>query len=194
MLHPDMESVRSPSGRGIESAEVQVISNVGVLNASHDSLYAHPHRDVDGRGDSRWLLKHAAHPHDANLSSAGRRTQGVSAEADSVCRQQAYQAAEKAKQDNVNKEVAFTAIGTIAGAVIGNQITTPGHGGRGPGGPGGGPGGPGRGHGGHDLAGAGALTGAATGAAMSQGTLQDTQQTYDINYNNCIESHRGGRY
>ncbi len=120
--------------------------------------------------------------------------QGVSAEADSVCRQQAYQAAEKAKQDNVNKEVAFTAIGTIAGAVIGNQITTPGHGGPGPGGPGGGPGGPGRGHGGHDLAGAGALTGAATGAAMSQGTLQDTQQTYDINYNNCIESHRGGRY
>ena len=37
---------------------------------------------------------------------------GVSMEADSLCRQQAYQAADKARQDNVNKEVAFTAIGT----------------------------------------------------------------------------------
>lgn len=123
---------------------------------------------------------------------------GVSVEADNACRQQAYQAAEKAKQDNVNKEVAFTAIGTIAGAVIGNQVSVP-SGGSGPRGPARGPGGPG-GPGGrpgrpktHDLAGAGALAGAATGAAMSQGTLQDTQQVYDIYYNNCIERYRAYR-
>lgn len=133
---------------------------------------------------------------------------GVSIEADSACRLQAYQAAEKAKQDNLNKEVAFTAIGTIAGAVIGNQISVssyrggPGPRGPGPGGPHGGargPGGPGgpppRPHRSrsHDLAGAGALTGAATGAALSQGMLQNTQQTYDIYYNNCIQSYRSYR-
>ncbi|WP_186342944.1 YMGG-like glycine zipper-containing protein [Allochromatium palmeri] len=118
---------------------------------------------------------------------------GVSMESDSLCRQQAYQAAEKVKQDNVNKEVAFTAIGTIAGAVIGNQIQSPGRYGppRGPRGPGG-PGGPGRPRT-NDMAGAGALAGAATGAALSQGTLQNTQQVYDIYYNNCIERYRNYR-
>jgi len=120
---------------------------------------------------------------------------GVSIETDNLCRQQAYQAAEKAKQDNVNKEVAFTAIGTIAGAVIGNQIEAPSrHGpppGPGPGGPG--PGGPPGRPKTHDLAGPGALAGAATGAAISQGTLQDTQQVYDITYNNCIERYRAYR-
>jgi hypothetical protein len=119
---------------------------------------------------------------------------GVSMEADSICRQQAYQAAEKAKQDNVNKEIAFTAIGTIAGAVIGNQIQSPSRHGpppRGPRGPGG-PGGPGRPKT-HDMAGAGALAGAATGAALSQGTLQNQQQVYDIYYNNCIERYRAYR-
>ncbi|MBK1718845.1 hypothetical protein [Thiocystis violacea] len=130
---------------------------------------------------------------------------GVSVEGDSICRQQAYQAAEKAKQDNVNKEIAFTAIGTIAGAVIGNQVSVPSGGPRGPRGPGGpggpgghrgpgGPGGPGGRPGSHDLAEAGALAGAATGAAMSQSTLQDTQQTFDIYYNNCIERYRSNGY
>lgn len=121
---------------------------------------------------------------------------GVSASEDSLCRQRAYQAAEKAKQDNVNKEVAFTAIGTIAGAVIGNQIQAPsgrgprpGPGPRGPGGPGGRPGKPKT----HDMAGAGAAAGAATGAALSQGTLQDTQQVYDITYNNCVQSYMSYR-
>lgn len=117
---------------------------------------------------------------------------GVSVEADSMCRQQAYKAAEQAKQDNINKEVAFTAIGTIAGAVIGNQIQAPGRHGP-PRGPGpGGPGGPGR-PSTHDMAGAGALAGAATGAALSQGTLQNPQQVYDIYYNNCIERYRAYR-
>ena len=120
---------------------------------------------------------------------------GVSAAEESACRQQAYQAAEKTKQDNVTKEVAFTAIGTIAGAVIGNQIESPSRGGhrgpRGPGGPGGpGPGGPGPGRPKtHDMAGAGALAGAATGAALSQSAVQDTQKVYDISYNNCIQSY-----
>lgn len=118
----------------------------------------------------------------------------VSMEADGLCRQQAYQAAAQAKQDNVNKEVAFTAIGTLAGAVIGNQIQAPGRHGPPPRGPGrpGGPGGPGR-PSTHDMAGAGALAGAATGAALSQGTLQDPQQVYDIYYNNCIERYRAYR-
>ncbi|NEX21941.1 hypothetical protein G3480_16785 [Thiorhodococcus mannitoliphagus] len=123
---------------------------------------------------------------------------GVTASEDSLCRQRAYQASEKAKQDNVNKEVAFTAIGTIAGAVIGNQINVPsggprpGPGPRGPGGPGG-PGGPPGRPKTHDMAGAGALTGAATGAALSQGTLQNTQQVYDLSYNNCIQSYMNYR-
>ena len=137
---------------------------------------------------------------------------GVTADLDYRCRQQANAAAEKTKQDNVTKEVAVTAISTVAGAVIGNQLNGGGAGGRGLGGMGGmggggpgprghggggpggrgGPGGPGggHGHGGHDLAGAGALAGAATGAALSQSMLQDTQQTFDIVYNNCIEANR----
>lgn len=116
---------------------------------------------------------------------------GVSAETDAGCRQQAYQAASTAKQNNVGKEVAFTAIGAIAGAAIGNALEPSGPRGPGPGGPGG-PGGP-RGHGGPALGGAGAVTGLATGAAMSQSTLQDPQQVYDITYNNCIETNRGYR-
>ncbi len=122
---------------------------------------------------------------------------GVSLETDSFCRLQAYQVAEKTRQDNINKEVAFTAIGTIAGAVIGNQVQVTRYRGpapywpRGP-----------HGHRGwhgprrvqtHDMAGAGAFAGAATGAALSQGTLQNTQQVYDIYYNNCIERYRAYR-
>ncbi len=116
---------------------------------------------------------------------------GVTAAQDSACRQRAYQAAEQAKQDNVNKEIAFTAIGTIAGAAIGNAMTPRHPRGPGPHGPGGYRPRPPRGP---DLTGAGAVAGASTGAAMSQGALQNTQQTYDIFYNNCIASYRGSGY
>ena len=134
---------------------------------------------------------------------------GVSAEVDRNCREQAYKAAEQAKQNNVNTEVAVTAIGTVAGAVIGKAASPrggggpgPGFGGGGPGGPGGpgggpgmgGPGGPGGGPGGPgpgrprgpNYAGVGAATGALAGAAASQDMLQNLQQVYDINYDNCI--------
>ena len=135
---------------------------------------------------------------------------GVSAEVDRNCREQAYKAAEQAKQQNVNTEVAVTAIGTVAGAVIGKAVSPRGGGGgpgpRGPGGPGGGPGGPGGGPGaggpggpgggpggpgpgrprGPNYAGVGAATGALAGAAASQDMLQNLQQVYDINYDNCI--------
>lgn len=140
---------------------------------------------------------------------------GVTAEVDRSCREQAYQAAERAKQQNANTEVAVTAIGAVAGAVIGRAVS-PRHGGGGPGpgpgpggggpggpgggpgaGPGGGPGGPGGGPGGPgpgrprgpNYAGAGAATGALAGAAASQDMLQDLQQVYDINYDNCIASY-----
>lgn len=106
---------------------------------------------------------------------------GVPVEVDDRCRQEAYQAAERAKQENVNKEVAFTAVGAIAGAVIGNQARVSGPP-RPPAAPGGPPGRPRS----HDLAGPGALAGAATGAALSQGATQDLQQVYDMYYNNCI--------
>lgn len=124
---------------------------------------------------------------------------GVTAEQDATCRQQAYLAAEQTKQQNVNKEVASTMIGAVAGAVVGHAVSDRGPGGPGPRGPGpGGPGpggprpGPGPGPGpssGPNLTGAGAVAGAATGAAVSQGMLQDTQQVYDINYNNCIAAY-----
>lgn len=130
---------------------------------------------------------------------------GITAEVDGICREQAYQAAERAKQQNTNTEVAVTAIGTVAGAVIGRAVSPrrggggPGPGGpggpgggpgAGPGGPGGGPGGPGPGRPrGPNYAGAGAATGALAGAAASQEMLQDLQQVYDINYDNCITSY-----
>ncbi len=120
---------------------------------------------------------------------------GVTAEQDATCRQQAYLAAEQTKQQNVNKEVASTMIGAVAGAVVGHAVSDRGPGGPGPRGPG--PGGPGPGgprpgpgpSSGPNLTGAGAVAGAATGAAVSQGMLQDTQQVYDINYNNCIAAY-----
>jgi hypothetical protein len=110
---------------------------------------------------------------------------GVTLEQDAACRQQAYQAAQAAKESNVTTEVATTAVSAIAGAVIGHAISPHGGGPRGPG-----PGGPGpRGPSGPNLAGAGAATGALAGAAASQGMLQDTQQVYDINYNNCVAAY-----
>jgi hypothetical protein len=117
---------------------------------------------------------------------------GVTSQQDSICRQQAYQAAQKAKENNVAKEVGITAVGAIAGAVIGNALE-PGHGpaprGPGPGGPRGpAPRGPSDPHFGT----AGGVTGAAVGAAASQSVVQDTQQVYDITYNNCIATY--GRY
>jgi hypothetical protein len=118
---------------------------------------------------------------------------GVSAQADSACRQQAYEAAKKAKDTNVAKEVGITAISAIAGAAIGNALE-PRHG-PGPGPMPRGPGGPGpvgpvpKAPSGPQLGTAGAVAGAATGAAVSQGVVQDTQQVYDINYNNCIATY-----
>jgi len=116
---------------------------------------------------------------------------GVSVQHDSMCRQRAYEAAQKAKENNVAKEVGITAVGALAGAVIGNALE-PGHGpGPGPGprgpGPGGGPvpGGPSAPHYGT----AGGIAGAAAGAAASQTMVQNTQQVYDITYNNCIASY-----
>jgi hypothetical protein len=117
---------------------------------------------------------------------------GVSAQQDSICRQQAYQAAQKAKESNIAKEVGITAVGALAGAVIGNALEP----GRGPAPRGPGPGGPGgpapRGPSGPQLGTAGGVTGAAVGAAASQGVVQNTQQVYDITYRNCIASY--GRY
>jgi hypothetical protein len=113
---------------------------------------------------------------------------GVSSQQDSICRQQAYQAAQKAKETNIAKEVGVTAVGAIAGAVIGNALEP----GRGPAprypGPRGGP--APRGPSGPQLGTAGGVTGAAVGAAASQSMVQNTQQVYDATYNNCIASYR----
>jgi hypothetical protein len=117
---------------------------------------------------------------------------GVTADQDGVCRKQAYDAAEKAKNNNIAKEVGVTAVGIIVGAVLGNALEP--HGVSGPmalvpaGAPGPrGPGMPGpRGPSGPSLGTAGGITGAAVGAAASQGMLQNTQQVYDIAYTNCI--------
>ena len=118
----------------------------------------------------------------------GGRT-GVTAQQDSICRQRAYEAAQKAKENNVAKEVGITALGAVAGAVIGNALE-PGHG-PAPRGPGpGGPGGPApRGPSGPHYGTAGGVTGAAVGAAASQSMVENTQQVYDITYNNCIASY-----
>ena len=111
---------------------------------------------------------------------------GVSAQDDSLCRQRAYQAAQSAKDTNIVKEVGITAIGAVAGAALGNALE-PGRGPR----PGPGFGGPRyRGPSGPQLGTAGGIAGAATGAAVSQGVVQNTQQVYDINYNNCIATYR----
>ena len=117
---------------------------------------------------------------------------GVTVEQDVVCRKQAYDAAEKAKNNNIAKEVGVTAVGVIAGAVLGNALEPRGvsapmalvpAGGPGPRGPGvPGP----RGPSGPSLGTAGGITGAAIGAAASQGMLQNTQQVYDMTYTNCI--------
>lgn len=123
---------------------------------------------------------------------------GVSYERDAYCRQQAYQAAQKAKETNVAKEVGSTVVGALAGAAIGNALEPSrrgprhGPGPRGPGGPGGPgrpPGGPGRGPSDPGYGTAGAVTGAAVGAAASQSMVQNTQQVYDINYRNCIAAY-----
>lgn len=112
---------------------------------------------------------------------------GVTAQQDSICRQQAYQAAQSAKETNVAKEVGFTAIGAIAGAAIGNALEP----GRGPAPRPARPGGPApRGPSGPHYGTAGGVTGAAVGAAASQSVVQDTQQVYDLNYNNCIAAYR----
>lgn len=120
---------------------------------------------------------------------------GVTAQQDAYCRQQAYQAAQTAKENNVAKEVGSTVIAGIAGAVIGNALE-PGRGrgprrGPPPRGPGGrpprGPGGPGYRDPGYGTA--GAITGAAVGAAASQSMIQNTQQVYDIRYRNCVAAH-----
>lgn len=127
---------------------------------------------------------------------------GVTAEQDAVCRKQAYDAAEKAKNNNIAKEVGVTAVGIIAGAVLGNALEPRGFSGpaalvpaggpgpRGPGAggrPGGRPGGGGpRGPSGPSYGTAGGIAGAAVGAAASQSMLQDTQQVYDITYTNCV--------
>lgn len=111
---------------------------------------------------------------------------GVTAQQDSICRQQAYQAAQSAKETNVAKEVGFTALGVVAGAAIGNALE-PGHG-PAPRGPG--PRGPApRGPSGPHYGTAGGITGAAVGAAASQSVVQDTQQVFDLNYNNCIAAY-----
>jgi hypothetical protein len=110
-------------------------------------------------------------------------TYGVTAQQDGSCRQRAYEAAQKAKENNVAKEVGITAFGALAGAYLGNALE-PGHG-PAPRGPG--PGGPApRGPSGPQLGTAGGITGAAVGAAASQGVVQNTQQVYDATYNNCI--------
>ncbi len=119
---------------------------------------------------------------------------GVTGQQDSICRQQAYQAAQSAKETNVAKEVGFTALGAIAGAAIGNALE-PGHRSA-PRGPAPRPGGPGprgpapRGPSDPHYGTAGGITGAAVGAAASQSVVQDTQQVYDLNYNNCIAAYR----
>jgi uncharacterized protein YcfJ len=105
---------------------------------------------------------------------------GETSQQDAYCRQQAYQAAEKTKQDNMAKEVGSTAVGSIAGAVIGNALEPDRYWGRGrrywrrsdP-----------------HYGTAGAVTGAAVGAAASQTMVQNTQQVYDITYNNCMASY-----
>ena len=110
---------------------------------------------------------------------------GVSADQDAYCRQQAFQAAQAAKDSNVSAEVASTAVGAIAGAVIGNAASTSDRTVR--------TYGPRRvvtrHYSGHDYTGAGAATGAVVGAAASQGMIQDTQQVYDITYNNCVAAY-----
>jgi len=124
---------------------------------------------------------------------------GVSPQQDAFCRQQAYQAAQKAKEANVAKEVGSTAVGALLGAAVGNALepSRPRHRGpppRGRGGPGR-PGGPpprGPGPGRYSDPGygtAGAVTGAAVGAAASRSMIQDTQRVYDIKYNNCVAAY-----
>lgn len=125
---------------------------------------------------------------------------GVSANEDAICRQEAYRAAQQAKDTNVAKEVGSTVAGAAIGAVLGNALE-PGRSSRGPGprarGPGGrgGPGGPApRGRRSDPGWGAaGGVTGAAVGAAASQSMIQDTQQVYDIYYNNCVAAYASGR-
>jgi uncharacterized protein YcfJ len=113
---------------------------------------------------------------------------GATSQQDSICRQQAYQAAQKAKDNNIAKEVGITAVGALAGAVLGNALEP----GRGPAPRGPGPrGGPApRGPSGPQLGTAGGVTGAAVGAAASQTMVENTQQVYDVTYNNCIASYR----
>ncbi len=111
---------------------------------------------------------------------------GVRAEEDAYCRQQAYQAAQQAKESNIAKEIGATAIGALAGAAIGNALEP----GRPPGPPPGGPGGPpGPRPSGPHYGTAGGIAGAAVGAAASQRMIQDPQQVYDITYNNCIAAY-----
>ncbi len=106
---------------------------------------------------------------------------GITAQADALCRNQAYQAASQVKDQNINTEVASTVIGGVLGGVLGNQMsydTVK----KGP-------------HGrpvthSTDLAGVGAVAGAAAGASVSKNLTQDTQQVYDITYRNCIEANR----
>ncbi len=112
---------------------------------------------------------------------------GVRAEEDAYCRQRAHQAAQQAKDTNVAKEIGATAIGALAGAAIGNALEPGRPHGPPPGGPGGPPPGP-RPSGPH-YGTAGGIAGAAVGAAASQRMIQDPQQVYDINYNNCIATY-----